>query len=50
MVNATPEEFVSEWGRGLKGSVEKIKRRVDRVTEAPGAKAAASIDKARSKL
>jgi len=50
VVNATVDEFVSDWSKGTKGSVDKYKRRIARVTEAPGAKAAAAGEKARQKI
>jgi len=41
----TPEEFAEKWKRRLKGSVEDIRRGVEKVTESPGAKAAQKFDK-----
>lgn len=42
-VNAT--EFATRWGQGLKGSVERIRSGVGRVSESPGKAAAAKADK-----
>lgn len=44
-VKVTPEQFAERWGSGLKGSIERIREGVGRVTEAPGAAAAKSVDK-----
>jgi len=44
-VRVTPEEFASRWGQGLKGSVERIRVGVEKVTVAPGRSAAAKADK-----
>lgn len=45
MPKLTSSEFAEKWGRRLKGSVEDIRRGIDKVTEAPGAKAAAKKSK-----
>jgi len=44
-VKVTSEEFAARWGAGLKGSVERIRSGVERVTVAPGKQAAAKADK-----
>ena len=48
MARVNPQEYVDKHARRLKASVEDIRHGVQRVTEAPGAKAAASIDQMRS--
>jgi len=45
MPKLTAAEAAEKWGRRLKGATEDIRKGVDRVTEAPGAKAAAKKDK-----
>lgn len=40
MVKLTPAESAEKWGRRLKGATEDIRKGVERVTEAPGKKAA----------
>ncbi|MBA7578355.1 hypothetical protein ES708_20217 [subsurface metagenome] len=49
MVKVNDTEFQEKWSRRLKGSLEDIKRGVDKVTEAPGVKAAAKVDKLKAK-
>ena len=49
MVKVNATEFQEKWARRLKGSLEDIKRGVDKVTEAPGVKAAAKVDKLKAK-
>ena len=44
-VKLTPSEFREKHARRLKGAVEDIRAGVERVTEAPGLKAAAKADK-----
>ncbi len=44
-VKLTPQEFREKHARRLKASVEDIRAGVERVTEAPGQKAAAKADK-----
>jgi len=44
-ITITPEEYAEKHARRLKGAVEDIRRGVEAVTEAPGAKAAAKADK-----
>jgi len=46
----TPEEFSEKWARRLKGATTDIRRGVERVTEAPTAKAAAKVEKMKAKL
>lgn len=44
MAKVNPQEYAEKWGRRLKGATEDIRRGIDRVTEAPGVKAARSKD------
>lgn len=44
-VKVTPEEFASRWGTGLKGSIDRMRTGIDRVTVAPGKLAADKADK-----
>jgi len=50
MAKVTPDQFVEKHARRLKGAVEDMRRGVDRVTEAPTAKAAKKVDKMRTNL
>ena len=50
MVKMSPAEYSEKWGRKLKGSTEDIRRGVERVTEAPGKKAAAKVAKMKANL
>jgi len=50
MVKVSPSEYAEKWGRKLKGSTEDIRRGVERVTEAPGVKAAAKVEKMKANL
>lgn len=45
MAKLTASEAQEKWARRLKGSIPDIEAGVDRVTEAPGKKAAAKADK-----
>jgi len=49
-IRVTPDEFVEKHARRTKGALEDLRRGVEAVTEAPGAKAAASADKMRARL
>lgn len=49
-VRLTPEEFQEKHARRTKGAIADLKAGVARVTEAPGKKAAAKVEKMRSKL
>jgi len=49
MVKLNAGEFQEKWARRLKGSLEDIKKGVDKVTEAPGVKAAAKVEKLKAK-
>jgi len=49
-IRVTPEEFADKHARRLKAAVEDIRSGVDKVTEAPTAKAAAKQDKMISRL
>lgn len=50
MGKKTPAEIAEKWARNLKGSVPDITAGVNRVTEAPGAKAAAQQEKMLARL
>lgn len=50
MPKLTPEQFQEKHARRLKGSLSDISAGIDRVTVAPGKKAAAKVDKMRSRL
>lgn len=45
MPKMSPSEFAEKWARNLKGATSDIIRGIDRVTEAPGEKAARKKDK-----
>lgn len=49
-VKLTPEQYAEKWGRRLKGAIPDVETGVDRVTEAPGKKAAAAKNKWIAKL
>lgn len=49
-VKVTPEQLADKWARRLKGSIEDMRTGVQRVTEAPGVKAAAAADKWQAKI
>lgn len=44
MAKLTPAEYAEKWNRRLSQSTEDIRRGINRVTEAPGVKAAAQKD------
>ena len=48
MARVTPEEFQEKHARRLKGSIEDMRRGVERVTESPTKKAAAKKEKMRA--
>lgn len=50
MSKVTAQEYAEKWGRRLKGATEDIRKGVDKVTEAPGVKAAAAKDRMLAKL
>jgi len=50
MARVTPKEFQEKHARRLKASLEDMKSGVERVTEAPTAKAAKKVDKMRANL
>jgi len=50
MVKVDKKEFAEKWSRRLKGATEDIRKGVERVTEAPGKKAAAKKDKMKARL
>ncbi len=50
MVKMSPTEYSEKWGRKLKGSTEDIRRGVERVTDAPGIKAAQKVAKMKANL
>lgn len=45
MAKVTPVEFAEKWKRRMSQSTEDIRRGIDRVSEAPGVKAAAAADR-----
>jgi len=45
MVKMSTAEYAEKWGRKLKASTEDIRRGVERVSEAPGIKAAQKVEK-----
>lgn len=45
MARVTPAEFAEKWARRTKGATADYTRGIERVSEAPGAKAAARADK-----
>ena len=49
-VRVSPEEFADKHARNLKNSIEDIRRGIERVSEAPTAKAAAAQDKMLTRL
>ena len=49
-VRVTPEEFADLWAARLGAAVERIRSGVERVREAPGAKAAAAADRFRARI
>jgi hypothetical protein len=50
MAKLTPQQAAEKQARRLKGATEDIRLGVDRVTEAPGKKAAAKQDKMRQRI
>ncbi len=50
MVRVNATEFADKWGRRLQGATEDVRKGIERVTEAPGAKAAAQRNKWAQKL
>lgn len=50
MAKVTPQEYAEKWSRRLKGSTEDIRRGIDKVTEAPGVRAAKAKDRMLAKL
>lgn len=50
MAKLTPQEFREKHARRLKGAITDIEAGVDRVTEAPGKKAAAKQEKMKQRL
>lgn len=50
MVEKTVDDVVEKWGRRLKGAIQDIKAGVDRVTEAPSAKAVEKKEKMLARL
>lgn len=45
VVRVTPQEYAEKWARRTSGATQDYTRGVQRVTEAPGIKAAASVDR-----
>lgn len=50
MARLTPEEFAEKHGRRLKGAISDIQTGIQKVTEAPTAKAAAKAEKMRARI
>ena len=50
MVKISPAEYSEKWARKLKGSTEDIRKGIERVTEAPGIKAAQKVEKMKANL
>ena len=50
MAKLTPQEYAEKWGRRLKGSTADIQAGIQRVTEAPGVKAAQQKELMKQKL
>lgn len=50
MAKVTPQEYAEKWGRRLKGSVEDVRRGINRVTEAPGIAAARSKELMKARI
>lgn len=46
-MRSDPQTAAADWARGMQGASDKISRGIDRVSEAPGAKAARKVDKYR---
>lgn len=46
-LRSDPQTAAQDWATGMQGASAKISRGIDRVTEAPGAKAARKVDKYR---
>lgn len=49
-LRTTPEQYVEKWGRRLKGATQDVRQGAERVTEAPGMKAAKAVDLMLSRL
>lgn len=50
MAKVNAQEYAEKWGRRLKGSTEDMRRGIEKVTEAPGMKAAAQKELMKAKL
>lgn len=50
MAKVTAQQYADKWGRRLKGATQDIRDGIDRVTEAPGKRAAAASDRMRTNL
>ena len=50
MARVTPDQYAEDWASGLTGRTDKIRRGVDRVTQAPGQAAAAAESLMKAKL
>jgi len=44
MARVTADEYAEKWSRRMKGSTEDVRRGIEKVTVAPGLKAAKSVD------
>ncbi len=50
MAKVTPQEYAEKWANRLSGSTEEIRRGIEKVTEAPGVKAARAKEAFKAKL
>lgn len=50
MARRSPQDIANKWGKNLKAAGDEIKKGVELVTEAPGVKAAAKVDKMKARL
>ena len=50
MAKVTPEEYAEKWNRRIKAGLTDMRKGVEKVTEAPGAKAAKAADKMKAKI
>jgi hypothetical protein len=50
MARVTPDEYAEKWGRRLKSATQDIRKGIQRVSVAPGIKAAQSVNLLRLKL
>ena len=50
MAKVTPEEYAEKWNRRIKAGLTDMRKGVEKVTEAPGKKAAEAADKMKAKI